>query len=117
MWDKQRATIKHIRQTGELPQDHFSHDHMNAQKAVHVSDEVLDRWRDRFSALVDAKEDKFVIADGFLILHDPESVKEFDVRFLVREDYDTLLARRNARDGYVGLSLWPSGDFVTLTKR
>lgn len=108
LWDKQRQTIKHIRQTGKLPEDHFSHDHMNAQKELPVSDELVKRWKEKFRSLEEQFRDdppSFVIADGFLILYDDESVREFDVRLLVREDYDTLVARRKARDGYVSFML------------
>lgn len=43
----------------------------------------------------------FVIADGFLMLCDEESVREFDVRMFVREEYDVLKRRREERQGYV----------------
>ena len=42
-----------------------------------------------------------VIAEGFLMLHDKETVRNMDARFFVREDYATLKRRRQERHGYV----------------
>ena len=42
-----------------------------------------------------------MLADGFLMLCDEESVKEFDLRILVREQYTVLKQRRDKRSGYV----------------
>jgi uridine kinase len=42
-----------------------------------------------------------VIAEGFLVLYDEETVREMDSRFFVREDYETLKRRRQDRHGYV----------------
>lgn len=35
------------------------------------------------------------------MLVDPESVRNFDLRFFIREDYATLKKRRYERHGYV----------------
>lgn len=42
-----------------------------------------------------------VVAEGFLMLVDPESVRHFDVRFFMREDHAVLKKRREERHGYV----------------
>ncbi|BGP18586.1 hypothetical protein JCM10213_002126 [Rhodosporidiobolus nylandii] len=101
-WDKQREALRHLRETGTFPEAHYSHDHLNAQIPVPISDEVAAEWRRKFEELVEGEADKptFVIADGFLLLVDPESVREFDVRLFVREDYATLKRRREERHGY-----------------
>ncbi|GAA6003932.1 hypothetical protein JCM10207_006473 [Rhodosporidiobolus poonsookiae] len=101
-WDRQREALRHLRETGTFPEAHYSHDHLNAQIPVPISDEVAARWRRKFEELVEGEEEKptFVIADGFLLLVDPESVREFDVRLFVREDYATLKRRREERAGY-----------------
>jgi len=44
-----------------------------------------------------------VIAEGFLMLYDKETVRNMDARFFVREDYATLKRRRQERHGYVRL--------------
>ncbi|GAA6043959.1 hypothetical protein JCM8097_004889 [Rhodosporidiobolus ruineniae] len=102
MWDRQREAIRTLRKTGTFPESHSSHDHLNIQVPVPISDEVAAEWRRKFEELVEAEEEKpiFVIADGFLLLVDPESVREFDVRLFVREDYATLKRRREERAGY-----------------
>ncbi|GAA5912195.1 hypothetical protein JCM5296_007507 [Sporobolomyces johnsonii] len=102
LWEKQRAAIRHLRETGDFPESHASHDHMNEQVPVPIPDELANEWRERFERLLDEEEDKptIVLAEGFLIMYDKESVREFDVRLFVREDYATLKQRRQDRHGY-----------------
>lgn len=85
LWAKQRATLHHLRTTGLLPPDHSSHDHLNEQVPVPISADLQAEWRARFAALDGAHDTVFVIADGFLMFYDEESVREFDVRVFVRE--------------------------------
>ncbi|KAK4052415.1 ribosylnicotinamide kinase [Microbotryomycetes sp. JL201] len=102
-WQRQRSTLHYLRKHHEFPSAHYSHDHLNAQIPVPISSELLTQWRERFSKLVKPGQDDgtdFVIADGFLMLVDPESVKEFDVRLFLREEYDVLKKRREERAGY-----------------
>ncbi|GAA5859114.1 hypothetical protein JCM8547_004007 [Rhodosporidiobolus lusitaniae] len=103
-WDKQREALKCLRETGTFPAAHSSHDLLNAQHLapVPISEGVVEEWRRRFEELIEREEEKpiFVIADGFLLLVDPESVRQFDVRLFVREDYATLKRRREERHGY-----------------
>ncbi|GAA5889150.1 hypothetical protein JCM6882_009755 [Rhodosporidiobolus microsporus] len=101
-WDRQREAIRTLRATGTFPESHSSHDHLNIQVPVPISDDVAAEWRKKFEELVEGEEEKpiFVIADGFLLLVDPESVREFDVRLFVREDNATLKRRREERHGY-----------------
>ncbi|GAA5891247.1 hypothetical protein JCM8208_002559 [Rhodotorula glutinis] len=105
LWDKQRDTLRRIRETAKVPDEHFSHDAFNEQYLgpVPISDEVQQEWRKRFKELLERQEgDKptIVIAEGFLMLVDPESVREFDVRLFMREDYAVLKQRREDRHGY-----------------
>ncbi|CEQ42415.1 SPOSA6832_04221, partial [Sporobolomyces salmonicolor] len=101
-WEKQRAAIRHLRETGDFPESHSSHDHMNEQVPVPISDELANEWRARFERLLEEEKDTptIVLAEGFLIMYDQESVREFDVRLFVREDYATLKQRRYDRHGY-----------------
>ncbi|GAA5988348.1 hypothetical protein JCM11641_003489 [Rhodosporidiobolus odoratus] len=101
-WEKQREALRYLRETGTFPEAHYSHDHLNIQVPVPVSEEVVVHWRRKFEELVKGEEEKptFVIADGFLLLVDPESVRHFDVRLFVREDQATLKKRREERAGY-----------------
>ncbi|BGO93599.1 ribosylnicotinamide kinase [Rhodotorula toruloides] len=101
-WDRQRETIRELREKGELPESYVSHDHLNEQVPVPISEEVTEKWRSRFEELLQHDEEKptIVIAEGFLMLVDPESVRNFDLRFFIREDYATLKKRRYERHGY-----------------
>ncbi|KAM0790659.1 hypothetical protein ACM66B_004519 [Microbotryomycetes sp. NB124-2] len=103
-WQRQRDTIRYLRRHHAFPSAHYSHDHLNAQIPVPISDDLLSEWRQRFSTLVkQGSEDEgtdFIVADGFLMLVDPESVREFDVRLFVRESYEVLKKRREERAGY-----------------
>jgi nicotinamide/nicotinate riboside kinase len=119
-WPRQRAALKELRRTGRFPPEHESHDAFNEQIPVPISSELETRWREKFRSLEREKrarrtsvaevvqngdkeeeETVYILADGFLMLYDAESVKEFDVKLLVREDYETLKKRRDDRSGYV----------------
>ncbi|BGP34049.1 ribosylnicotinamide kinase [Rhodotorula toruloides] len=101
-WDRQRETIKALRESGRLPESYVSHDHLNEQVPVPISEELQRKWRGRFEELLRSEGEKttIVIAEGFLMLVDPESVRNFDLRFFIREDYATLKKRRHERHGY-----------------
>ena len=61
---------------------------MNEQVPVPISEELEAEWRAKFVALgkeQHAEDTVFVIADGFLMFYDEESVRELDVRVFVRE--------------------------------
>lgn len=111
-WTRQRSTLRHVRETGSLPSHHDSHDHLNEQIPVPIAPSIQSEWKDKFQALEDGREGVetvYIIADGFLILCDEESVREFDVRLFVREEYEVLKRRREERHGYVSCSLELSG--------
>lgn len=80
---------------------------MNEQPPVPVSSSLQQEWRGKFTQIQkDMTDDLFyVIADGFLIFYDEESVKEFDVRLFVREGYEVLKKRREERSTYVSVGL------------
>ncbi|BGP26420.1 hypothetical protein Rt10032_c11g4625 [Rhodotorula toruloides] len=110
-WDRQRSTIREIREKGEMPESYQSHDHLNEQVPVPIAEETERKWRSRFKKLLrtDSEGEKttIVIAEGFLMLVDPESVRNFDLRFFIREDYATLKKRRHERHGY-DKCVWPA---------
>lgn len=106
-WDRQRETIHHLRSTGTLPSLHDSHDHLNEQIPVAIAESKCEEWKEKFRLLEETQDPKtiYVIADGFLMLYDEESVREFDVRLFVRDRYDVLKGRREERNGYVSLDI------------
>ncbi|GAA5939440.1 ribosylnicotinamide kinase [Sporobolomyces koalae] len=106
-WERQRRAIKFVKSSkdGNLPVEHYSHDHLNEQVPVPIDPELQRAWTDKFNKLIEARraqgiETTVVIMEGFLMLYDLESIKQFDVKFFVREDYDTLKRRRHERHGY-----------------
>lgn len=110
-WDRQRETLRYLREHGDFPSAHYSHDHLNAQIPVLIAESLQQEWKDKFAALLEKEKAKaltegqdelqIIIADGFLMLVDPKSVRQFDVRLFVREEYAELKRRREERHGYV----------------
>lgn len=107
-WPRQRDALHHLRAMGAFPASHSSHDSFNEQIAVPISSTIKQEWTQRFESLQKVRngegETVFVLADGFLMLSDEESVKEFDVRLFVRESEETVKRRRVERSGYVSYS-------------
>ncbi|GAA5975379.1 hypothetical protein JCM5350_006461 [Sporobolomyces pararoseus] len=101
-WDRQREAIQHLREKGIVPEEHASHDHLNEQVPVPIGERIEREWKEKFRELFERTEEKpsVVIAEGFLMLYDEESVRDMDSRFFVREDYATLKKRRHDRHGY-----------------
>ena len=44
---------------------------------------------------------QFIIIDGFLMYHNDQMIDTFDVRLFLQAKKDVLMARRNARKGYI----------------
>lgn len=59
----------------------------------------VELWRQRLSPYVDSYT--FVLCEGFVMYWDQQINDQFDVKFLLREEYDLLLKRREERNGYV----------------
>lgn len=129
-WPLQRSTLRYLRSHGSFPDLHYSHDALNEEVAVPISDQLQLEWTTTFQELLPRiqREEEgmvFVLADGFLMLCDEESVEEFDLRILVREQYDVLKQRRDKRSGYVrrsrssngGMMADDFGDFVRIDDR
>ena len=58
--------------SGEIPLDHSSHDHLNEQKEVPVSTDVIERWTEEFLRIGAEREREgekviWVLLDGFLL--------------------------------------------------
>ena len=58
--------------SGEIPPDHYSHDHLNEQKEIPVGRDVVERWTDEFRTIGEDKEKEgekiiWVLLDGFLL--------------------------------------------------
>ncbi|KAN0064367.1 ribosylnicotinamide kinase [Thecaphora frezii] len=95
---RMRDTLRHIRQTGELPPGFSSHDHLNQQPECSIPRQQQQRWARALSAVGSAQ--KVVLADGFLLYYDTDVRSEMDVKLLLRVPRDTLKQRRQQRAGY-----------------
>lgn len=75
-WPLLRASLAHFKQTGSLPGEHRSHDHLNKLESVPVPDDV-EREARRLIAEVEeeasrnGEELQWGILDGFLLYYDP----------------------------------------------
>lgn len=52
-WEKQRRVFDAIRETGEVPPEHSSHDHLNEQVPVEIEDKTERKWTERFARLAE----------------------------------------------------------------
>lgn len=80
-WPRMVNFLKEIKRTGVIPPDHRSHDHLNEQKLVDLSEETKLRWSTTFQEMQqDAEQtgDKITwgLVDGFLLYWHPVSEQE-----------------------------------------
>lgn len=104
-WPRLVLFLKRVKDTGEIPPDHRSHDHLNEQKDVPIDDDVYRRLRDTFERLeIELKEngEKIVwgLVDGFLLYWDVQVIDQLDVCIFLRVPRDVLQKRRHERHGY-----------------
>jgi nicotinamide/nicotinate riboside kinase len=124
-WPRLVSFLRHVKDTGEIPPDHRSHDHLNEQKDVPVPNTVTDRWKEMFDSVrVEraAHGERIIwgLVDGFLLywnkvtcilecdnlrrlifmLHKKDVIDELDVRLFLRTPHDVLKQRRHERHGY-----------------
>jgi len=103
-WNRLVTFLKDVKVTGEIPEEHKSHDHLNEQKEVPVSEEV-ERWKEEFDkageeAKTKGEEIVWGLVDGFLLYWHPDVVAQLDVRVFLRVPQDVLKQRRHERHGY-----------------
>ncbi|KAJ8696687.1 ribosylnicotinamide kinase, variant 2 [Pleurotus ostreatus] len=105
-WARMVTFLRHVKETGVIPPDHRSHDHLNEQQVVPVPDELADKWRAHFQALQQKLEaetkEKIIwgLVDGFLLYWNHDVVDQLDVKFFLRVPHDALKKRRHDRHGY-----------------
>ncbi|KAG8746322.1 ribosylnicotinamide kinase [Ceratobasidium sp. 414] len=122
-WPRLRASLKHVKEFGSLPESHYSHDHLNEQKEVPVPRESMEQWARRFKDVSDQWNAKgfnviWALLDGFLLYWDgvstfeiksskaaynnrlQEVVDQLDVKIFMRIPEGVLQKRRHERHGY-----------------
>jgi nicotinamide/nicotinate riboside kinase len=140
-WSKLVDFLRRVKDTGEIPQDHRSHDHLNEQQLVEIDDEVRDYWRKTFEDIKREQKIKggqkivWGLVDGFLLywnkvrienrkLHitkhpgqTQEVIDQLDVCIFLRVPHDVLKKRRHERHGYhtAGMKTRALILYVTLT--
>lgn len=103
-----KEMLEHVKGSGKVKEGFESKEDQNAVGEVRVDRNVLEEWRDMFREILGDENREGVricIMDGFLLF--AESMAEirdlFDIRLLLRADYQTVKSRREARKGYVTL--------------
>ncbi|KXN90122.1 Nicotinamide riboside kinase [Leucoagaricus sp. SymC.cos] len=106
-WDRLIAFLRRVKQTGEIPVDHRSHDHLNEQKDIPIPPELRDSWVAEFQKIKDERETGeasttvvWALVDGFLLYWHKDVIAELDVRIMLRVPHDVLKKRRHERHGY-----------------
>ncbi|KAF8633635.1 hypothetical protein AX15_001322 [Amanita polypyramis BW_CC] len=97
-WPRFVDFLRQIKLTGVIPSDHHSHDHLNEQKDIPISDECRQKWISEFNTSREGIT--WIIVDGFLLYWHPEVVKQLDIRIFLRVPHDVLKQRRHERHGY-----------------
>ncbi|KAL0579764.1 ribosylnicotinamide kinase [Marasmius crinis-equi] len=104
-WPRLIEFLKKVKETGVIPPDHRSHDHLNEQKQVPLSDTVSNKWHTEFERLAKDAEsggERIIwgLVDGFLLYWHPDVIQQLDIRIFLRVPHDTLKRRRHERHGY-----------------
>ena len=72
-WPRLVKFLQTVKETGQIPPDHRSHDHLNEQKDIKIDPDVRDRWIEEFRSIKTEKEaalDQRIVwglVDGFLL--------------------------------------------------
>ena len=101
--------LSFIRKEGMPPPDLVSKEDKNSIGEIDVDAAVVDELKWKASRWMFEDVPPVAIIDGFLLYsEDMKAVRElFDVKLILRTDYQTAKARREARSGYVTLdSFW-----------
>lgn len=103
-----REMLGYVKERGKVREEFESKEDQNAVGNVRVNAEVVEAWKRKFGSLFKSGMRGVVricIVDGFLLFS--EEMKEvrdlFDLRLLLRADYEMVKRRREARSGYATL--------------
>jgi nicotinamide/nicotinate riboside kinase len=103
-WDRLVEFLRHVKETGVIPPDHRSHDHLNEYEEVKVDDKVREKWIKEFESIKQEKQESesiiWGLVDGFLLYWNKDVIDQLDVRIILRVPHDVLKQRRHERHGY-----------------
>lgn len=104
-WPRLRRAVSYVKEHGEVPEGHTSHDALNVQRETSVAAEVKAKYGGKLKEAVarDSTGGDLVVVflDGFLLYHDEEVRNQMDARIFLRIGKELLRQRREARGGYV----------------
>lgn len=97
--------LHQVKDTGDIPPDHYSHDHLNEQKQVHLDGKLAKQYKSEFTRIQEecksrGEKVKWGLVDGFLLYWNPKVVELLDVCIFLRVPEETLKQRRHERHGY-----------------
>lgn len=77
--------MRQVKASGIIPEEHYSHDHLNEQKDIVVDSAVKDRWRTEFEHIkaqrLEAGERViWGLVDGFLLYWHPVGNTSFGLK-------------------------------------
>ena len=78
-WDRFVEFLRHVKETGVIPPDHRSHDHLNEQKEIKIEEKLREKWIKGFESIKQDKQlhnEKIIwgLVDGFLLYWNKVSV-------------------------------------------
>ena len=81
-WDRFVEFLGHVKETGVIPPDHRSHDHLNEQKEIKIEEKLREKWINEFESIKRNKllqNEKIIwgLVDGFLLYWNKVSVSWF----------------------------------------
>ncbi|CAO1622690.1 unnamed protein product [Parajaminaea phylloscopi] len=105
-WSRLRACLSHVKEHGELPPDHSSHDELNPLPDLPIAEEVSAQCAELLREALSRQDNgaapsHLVFLDGFLLYHDREVRAMVDVPIFLRIGRSMLQDRRERRGGYV----------------
>jgi nicotinamide/nicotinate riboside kinase len=103
-----REMLAYVKEHGRVREGFESKEDRNAVGDVSVNGDVVEAWKVRFGSLFQSEVHagvRICIVDGFLLFSDEmKEVRDlFDLRLLLRVDYEMVKTRREARGGYATL--------------
>ncbi|KAI1796368.1 P-loop containing nucleoside triphosphate hydrolase protein [Ganoderma leucocontextum] len=104
-WPRMVNGLERVKQTGVIPLEHVSHDHLNEQKDISIEDSIFQKWKAHFERVEREHQErgediKWVMVDGFLLYWDSQVVEKLEHRVFLRIPHDILKQRRHDRHGY-----------------
>lgn len=83
-WDRFVKFLRHVKETGVIPPDHRSHDHLNEQKEIEIEEKLREKWIKEFESIKQDKQlhnEKIIwgLVDGFLLYWNKVSVSWFSL--------------------------------------